>query len=270
MYDPHALKLYVDGSALKNPGKGGYSVVAEYPDSFDIAVSEVKNGSYTETTNNRMELRAVIEAMKFARTDTQDKRIRRVIIISDSLYVCDNQNSAVWWKKNNWRNSEGRPMDNHDLWDEFLKLRPKIPANVEIVWEKGKTRAILKEVDKNAKNAASSQGRTDFGFRKPRIARTKVKGPTASMFNAHGQTELIRVFKYEYRDKTELEVTFDLYSPTTDKFDAKYFAYLDADVFDDLHRHSCYRAIFNENPKYPKFVHLEPVTEEAINAVHIR
>jgi len=152
VHDPHALRLYVDGSAYNNPGhEGGLSVFAEYPDSLGLEASEVVSKTFTETTNNRMELRACIEALKFARGALEKYKIGRAIVVTDSQYVYDNQTRAPTWKANDWRNQSGRRMDNSDLWNEFLLARSKVRAYVEVVWQAGKTTPILKEVDKGAK-----------------------------------------------------------------------------------------------------------------------
>ena len=254
MYDPNALKLYVDGSALENPGTGGYSVIADYPDFLQIESMEVASCGYVETTNNRMELRAVIEALRYSQIAVKEYKLGRVIIVSDSQYVCDSQGMASDWKKNGGRNKERRPMDNMDMWEEFIKLKPKVKAHVEVVWEAGKKRNITKQVDRAAKAAARTQGRTDFGFRKPRLARTRVQGGTASMFPARGQTEIIRVFKYEYKAETEWEVTFDLATGEKKEYTIKHFAYYEGKDMSCISRHGIYEAVFNDNPKYPKIL----------------
>jgi hypothetical protein len=73
--------------------------------------------------------------------------VRRVIIVSDSMYVNDNHGRAPYWKKDKWKNLSGRPVENHDLWNEFLSLRPKVRASTEIQWVRGKSAPILQEVD---------------------------------------------------------------------------------------------------------------------------
>jgi len=256
---PHALKLYVDGSAFRNPGhEGGFSVFAEYPDSFGLSTLEVANGSYEETTNNRMELRACIEAFKFARKEVERLKIRHVIVVTDSHYVYSNQYRAIYWKRDNWENRDGRPVDNPDLWKEFLSLKQKVRANLEVNWQKGKTTQILNAVDKGAKQAAKGIKTTDFGFRRGKISRTKVRGGGILMFPANGQKEIIRVFKYENKAINEWKVCFELYSEEKGGFISKHFAYIRS--LESLHRHGYYKASFNDNSQYPLIEILEVVT----------
>jgi ribonuclease HI len=66
MHDGVALKVYTDGSCLKNPGgPGGAAVIAEYPDHIALPTEMVSQEGYAHTTNNRMELRACIEGLRF-------------------------------------------------------------------------------------------------------------------------------------------------------------------------------------------------------------
>jgi ribonuclease HI len=145
--DPNALKIYVDGNAYKNPGgPGGYAGVVEFPDDFQMEPAVIFQRGYKSTTNNRMELRACIEALRYATRNAAGMKLRRILIISDSLYVCDNQNMPVFWRKDGWRSRDGRPISNVDLWKEFLTERAKVRIPTEIVWEAGKTRDVLKRV----------------------------------------------------------------------------------------------------------------------------
>src|SRR5438105_1785951 len=164
--DPHALKIYVDGSALNNPGgAGGIAGIVEFPEAMNLEHEIVFEEGYVATTNNRMELQACIRALEYARRVAPQLRVSRVIMISDSLYVNDNLMRAPHWKKSKWQNLAGRPLENGDLWDELIKLRPKVRASTDLQWSKGKTSPILKEVDRLAKAAAKQPTKIDRGFR---------------------------------------------------------------------------------------------------------
>lgn len=108
--------IYTDGSALENPGPGGYGVVAIY----DNIVVDMSKG-YTLTTNNRMEIMAVIVTLE------EFGPGKHFTICTDSQYVI--QGSTEWlngWVRNNWIGYQsGTPVKNADLWkvlDELLKL----------------------------------------------------------------------------------------------------------------------------------------------------
>jgi ribonuclease HI len=113
--------IYTDGSCLNNPGPGGYGVVML----FNGLRKELSKG-FRKTTNNRMELLAVIEAMRsLKRTDIP------VIIHSDSSYVVNaiNNKWVFGWQKKGFKNKK-----NPDLWKMFLELYPSF--NIEFKWIK--------------------------------------------------------------------------------------------------------------------------------------
>ena len=101
---------YTDGSCIGNPGPGGWAVHAELADGrvFELGGGEL------ETTNNRMELRAAIEALRAT------AGCPAVTIVTDSSYV---QNGVTrWlagWKRNGWRTAAGEPVENQELWSEL-------------------------------------------------------------------------------------------------------------------------------------------------------
>lgn len=120
------VDIYTDGACSGNPGKGGWGAVLVYN-----GIEKELCGGEKETTNNRMELTAVIMALK------QLKEPCIVTLTTDSKYVCDSVNKG-WvysWQKNNWKKADKKPALNVDLWVELLKLLEI--HQVEFVWEKG-------------------------------------------------------------------------------------------------------------------------------------
>src|SRR6185312_9267592 len=98
MLDPYALKIFIDGSALENPGgAGGIAGIVQYPDSFGMPDEQIFDIGYRETTNNRMELRALLTALRYARETAPRLRISRIQIVTDSLYVNNNYRRAEGW-----------------------------------------------------------------------------------------------------------------------------------------------------------------------------
>ena len=101
--------IYTDGSCLGNPGKGGWAAILFYKDTY----KEI-NGGQCNTTNNRMELTAVIEALMLL------KKPCDVVIYTDSMYVKDGICSWMTkWKQNNWLTSKKEPVKNIDLWQQL-------------------------------------------------------------------------------------------------------------------------------------------------------
>jgi ribonuclease HI len=115
--------IFTDGAAKGNPGRGGFGVVI----SFDGKVLE-KGGFKEYTTNNEMELKAVVEALK----EVAGKKVS-VEIYTDSKYVVEGAKGWVFgWVKNGWKTKTSGDVLNKDLWQELLPLLGK----VEIVWHK--------------------------------------------------------------------------------------------------------------------------------------
>ena len=107
------IVIYTDGACSGNPGPGGWGAVLIYKDNK----KEISGGS-KNTTNNIMELTAVIEALK------QLKYHCEVDLYSDSAYVvnCFNQGWIYNWQKNNWKTASKEPVKNKEIWQELYDL----------------------------------------------------------------------------------------------------------------------------------------------------
>lgn len=120
------VEIYTDGACSGNPGKGGWGAVLVYKN------NEKEISGYDEsTTNNRMELTAVIEALSSLKEPCE------VLLTTDSKYVCDavTKGRVYSWKKNGWRKADKKPALNVDLWEKLLPLLEK--HSVEWNWVKG-------------------------------------------------------------------------------------------------------------------------------------
>ena len=106
-----SIEIYTDGACSGNPGRGGWGVILRYGD-----IEKEMSGGATETTNNRMELTAVIEALKAL------KRECEITLYTDSRYVMDGVNEWLPnWKRNNWRTTNKKSaVKNIDLWQEMF------------------------------------------------------------------------------------------------------------------------------------------------------
>lgn len=115
--------IYTDGSSRGNPGPGGFGAIIEERDTSDKARIKEIGEREENTTNNRMEMRAAIEALRMLPENFADAgEINvRVEIHSDSEYLING--ITVWiknWQKNNWRTKNKRGVLNKDLWQELL------------------------------------------------------------------------------------------------------------------------------------------------------
>jgi len=120
------ITVYTDGACSGNPGKGGWGVVILENNKDEIFL----NGGDNNTTNNRMELTAAIEALKHYQ-NRED-----ITLITDSKYVKDGIQSWIQnWKKNGWKTAAKKPVKNKELWVELDDLITKHNINWE--WVKG-------------------------------------------------------------------------------------------------------------------------------------
>ena len=117
------VRICTDGACSENPGPGGWAAV------FNAANScRTISGNERLTTNNRMELRAVVEVFKkIVRMEVNKPKSTRheYDIFSDSAYVVNTINNS-WlevWQKNNWQTTKHEDVKNKDLWEEFNKLK---------------------------------------------------------------------------------------------------------------------------------------------------
>lgn len=124
--DENCVVLYTDGACSGNPGVGGWAAILSYKGNEKILA-----GGEKETTNNRMELMAVIEGLE------KIKERKSVKVFSDSAYVVNafNQNWISNWKKNNWKTSGKSDVQNKDLWIRLLNAKENL--EVEFVKVKG-------------------------------------------------------------------------------------------------------------------------------------
>ena len=124
--------IHTDGACLGNPGPGGFGAIIEIDGSEALIVT----GGDPETTNNRMELSAVIEAMR-ALNAMPDVDWSRVTVRSDSQYVVNSFNKG-WiknWQRNGWLNAGKKPVANQDLWETLI--RETAPHTMVFKWVKG-------------------------------------------------------------------------------------------------------------------------------------
>lgn len=126
------VTMYTDGAARGNPnGPGGYGTILEYIDPRGQVHRKEYSAGYKKTTNNRMEMMAVIRGLEAL------NRPCEVDIYSDSKYVINafNQHWIDGWIKRGWKRSGNQPVLNQDLWKRMLKAME--PHQVHFHWVKG-------------------------------------------------------------------------------------------------------------------------------------
>ena len=119
------VEIFSDGACSGNPGIGGYGAILRY----GVKTKEI-SGCQLHTTNNRMEMMAVIEALRLI------KRPCKIRVITDSNYVVKGMTEWIYgWIKRNWVNSNKRPVLNRDLWETLLRLSRQ--HEIEWIWVRG-------------------------------------------------------------------------------------------------------------------------------------
>lgn len=129
------IVIFTDGGASGNPGPGGWGAVLLFGKN-----KKELGGGFAHTTNNRMELFAVISALEALKHDKY-----KVALFSDSRYVVDSitKGWAHKWKTNGWKKADKKRAENVDLWEKLLQLLQKL--DVQFHWVKGHANIDLNE-----------------------------------------------------------------------------------------------------------------------------
>lgn len=150
------VEMYTDGACSGNPGAGGYGTILRYKDTTGQYHEKELTAGYKMTTNNRMELLAVIVGLEAL------KKPCKVKITSDSKYFIDafEQKWIESWQSNNWKNASKKPVKNMDLWKRLLKAMEI--HDIELIWVKGHNGHEFNErCDKLAVNSSKSDNLLD-------------------------------------------------------------------------------------------------------------
>lgn len=126
------ITIYTDGSCLNNPGFGGYAAIINH----DSGKYIIKGGSYEKTTNQRMELTAILIPLNMlGKHDNPDKY--SITVYSDSLYLVKGVNKWMNnWNMNGWKNSKKQDIKNMDLWKNIYQVL-LLFNEVHVKWIKG-------------------------------------------------------------------------------------------------------------------------------------
>jgi ribonuclease HI len=161
-----ALTVFTDGSSLPAPRRGGIGMRFVHTNEVgEETVFDLVEPGYAGEAVNRMELQAVIVALKAVRSSRLPASllagIRRIDIVTDSMYVADNLDNALYnWPGNRWMTRSGAPVMNVDLWKELVReyKRLRQSIRVDVKWAKGHSASNPhnKAVDKLAKHSANA------------------------------------------------------------------------------------------------------------------
>ncbi len=141
------LIVYTDGACRGNPGPGGWA--------WAVPGGAYASGAEARTTNQRMEVTAVLEALRVLLEDAPEEGIE---VVSDSTYVVRCFTDSWWkgWQRRGWKNSQNKPVANRDLWEPLLALALG-DVGVRFRWVKGHSGDLWNDrVDELATQAADS------------------------------------------------------------------------------------------------------------------
>ncbi|MBF0208198.1 MAG: ribonuclease HI [Oligoflexia bacterium] len=131
------LALFTDGACRGNPGVGAWAFLLQKKDG---TIAAEKSAAVEFTTNNKMELTAVIKGLEFLAGHTEECEVEMedlFYLFSDSRYVVDGL--ASWlpgWKRRGWKKADGNPPENLDLWKKLDQLKQQF-KKIEFVWVRG-------------------------------------------------------------------------------------------------------------------------------------
>ncbi len=206
------LKIYTDGSSYSGPRLGGFAFRFVYndTDTGNEITKDFQFPSYKGATNNQMELKACIEALKQVTKFEGLDNFDGIVILTDSLYIVNNYKKALYeWPRTKWKRFSGAPVQNADQWKELVNWRKKLWKRVEIVWVKGHSKdPHNKAVDKMAKQSAKKPSREKLNIvdvrrklspNRVQLGSVEMKGQRIAIRIITGQRlKIHKLYKYKY------------------------------------------------------------------------
>ncbi|OGJ37549.1 MAG: hypothetical protein A2383_00830 [Candidatus Pacebacteria bacterium RIFOXYB1_FULL_39_46] len=254
--DETALNIFTDGSMYSHPRKGGIGIKFVWvgDDGNEESYDHEEIG-YKGVTIQQMELLACIIALREVIKENPmiKKNTAKIVIYTDSIYVSSNQNNAIYnWPQNKWLTKNGTPVLNIDLWKELVKLQKKIGKRVDFKWQKGKSSAHTKAVDKLAKKSATSAIRPSISVKNVRRKKSK-KSVSNNNLVMKGQRAIIRITSDEYLKKHKLyKYDIEVKSKKSDYFRSEQPIFSER-LMSAGHE---YMVRFNKNNKNPRIIEL--------------
>jgi ribonuclease HI len=188
----NALLIYTDGSLYPRGRKGGYGAIFVHVDAVgeERVIEEYSPPGISGTTVPRMELQACIDALKMAPDFDCFHTVGQVVIRTDSKYVANYYRYALGsWRSCGWKNAQGRPVENADLWKDFVRAHGKIRKRFDIEWIKGHGKGHAKDphnvrADKLAKESAKNP------LSRP-VFRSSVRRKKSSEYTKRGSVRIL-------------------------------------------------------------------------------
>lgn len=246
-----ALNIYTDGSSFGGPRRGGVGMLfVLIDDSGNEQSHEFCPPGYRGATNNQMELKACVLALREASRLRLTDAVSKIVIHTDSMYVSENVNRAKFeWPKTKWCRRGGAPVANTELWKDLIKAIKAAGKPVHFEWVKGHSKDLNnRKVDKLAKSSA----RTALN---PPLTIVNVRRKLSSEIVALGSVGMlgqrltIRVITSEYlRTHRVWKLKYEVMSKRS-----PYYSKIDV-IYSEpmLSAGHQYRVRVNSDPKHPR------------------
>ncbi len=250
MADSNALNIYTDGSCYSSPRVGGIGIRFVFPEFMNKENKDFDFDGYRGATNNEMELKACIVALKQVSKFSDLQQVSRIIINTDSSYVADHYKTAgYFWSKNKWYTRAGAPVQNIDLWKELLKEANKVRKRVDVQWVGRKSNEHSRAVDKLAKQSAKNATKRLPGFVDVRrkLSERSVECGSVEML---GQKVYIRIITSKYLSSPHRiwRYRYEVISPKS-----RFYKNVDWIYYHSaLRKRYCYLVSLNKNNDYPQ------------------
>ena len=254
----NAINIYTDGSSFSHPRLGGIGIHIVIVNEEGLEeVEDISPSGFAGATNNEMELYACIEGIKQAMRHSAFNNFGHIAIHTDSLYVIDNYNNAIYsWPRNKWYNNQGKPVENADLWRELIRMLKKVNKcrkKVKFHWVEGHSKdKHNKAADKLARESAKNAINPPLSVVKARRKRSSksVEPGCVPMLN---QRISIRIITEEYlRVQKLMKYRYEVISKSSPYFGNIDIAYAKLEIM--LNATHCYSVRFNDNTNNPRIV----------------
>lgn len=250
MTDENALNIYTDGSSLPSPRRGGIAIRFVFPEYMNKDEQNFAPEGFIGATNNEMELKACIEALKQVSKFSELKQVSRIVIHTDSSYVADNYKTAAYfWSKNKWYKRTGAPVQNTEQWKELLKEAKKVRKRIDFQWLRRRSNEHSRAVDKLAKQSAKNATKKLSGFVDVRRKLTN-KSVEYGSVKMLGQKISIRIITSKY-----LGSPHNIWRYKYEVISKKSKFYQNVDIIyypESLRKRYSYSVRLNKNNDYPQ------------------
>lgn len=256
--DDEALTIYTDGSSYQGPRRGGVGILfVTVDDSGHERVDEYALPGYAGATNNQMELKACIEALKALvtrRVPLDPVDYKKVVIRTDSMYVTDNIYAARYvWPSNRWMTRDGNPVLNAELWKDLVRVVNRAHKRVEFAWIKGHKRDLHNRgADRLAKQSAKVQTGQSVSIVKVRRKRS-TRSVEVGCVQMRGQRATIRIITDEYLPQQRMnKYMYEVVSRRSEFRGCVDVIFSDSSIY--LSAGHAYFVRFNEETRAPRVV----------------